>query len=439
MTAWVRISAVLAALGLVAGVPASAQRAPAAMPGQPGVGAGMPAGTNPVSLPPPITFFIARGEPDACGAGCREWIAAEGTIDAGADGRLRSLLTKLGGRKLPVFFHSPGGSVSAGLAIGRLMRQRGLTAGVAWTVPAGCDPQTQNEKSCDKLKRSGRELVAELDPVHTLCNSSCVYALVGAAVRNVGAGVRLGIHSSSVAFSLRRTDTAGHVTRTPTLASPADERTALQGAYQRIGEYLREMEVAPGLLAAAREVRNDHVRYLTREEIVNFGIDRRNLVESLWRFMDKSSGASAVKIIETQNAQAHAFRKTILRLSCGAASALRLQLGHEVGVEKVSPGLLRVVAGEVKIPLRGSAVVTPTGGRLPMELRSADLPVSLLGERGFTIEFVSSDDPVRDPSTVAPGPSRLTVNGIGPGLGALIRRCGAGAPGVGQGVPVGRT
>ena len=42
------------------------------------------------------------------------------------------------------------------------MRERGLTAGVGWTVPQGCDPRQAREEACDKLKRSGRDLAAQL-------------------------------------------------------------------------------------------------------------------------------------------------------------------------------------------------------------------------------------------------------------------------------------
>ena len=31
--------------------------------------------------PEPMIFFVAKGEPNACGPGCSEWIAAEGTFD----------------------------------------------------------------------------------------------------------------------------------------------------------------------------------------------------------------------------------------------------------------------------------------------------------------------------------------------------------------------
>ena len=86
----------------------------------------------------PIVFFLAKGEDDACGPGCNEWIAAEGQIDAGAAQRLSTLLTRVGRRKLPIYFHSPGGIGSSALAMGRMLRTREMTAGVSQTIPAGC-------------------------------------------------------------------------------------------------------------------------------------------------------------------------------------------------------------------------------------------------------------------------------------------------------------
>src|SRR5436305_31759 len=90
--------------------------------------------------PPPIVFFVAKGELGACGPGCGEWIAADGTIDRSAGQRLRVLLDRLGKRKPPIYFHSPGGSVSAAIEIGRMLRAREMTAGVGRTIPQGCDP-----------------------------------------------------------------------------------------------------------------------------------------------------------------------------------------------------------------------------------------------------------------------------------------------------------
>ena len=115
-------------------------------------------------------------------------------------------------------------------------------------MPEGCDPKQRREPACDRLKRSGRELVATLDTGHAMCNSSCVYAIVGAAVREIGAGVQIGVHSSSISFTLNHVDADGHVTREPTHVAPTAERRALDRGYEKIGAYLHEMGISPGLL-----------------------------------------------------------------------------------------------------------------------------------------------------------------------------------------------
>src|SRR5262245_61770761 len=145
-----------------------------------------PVEPQPANPWPPIVFYVAKGEPNACGSGCREWIAAEGTIDENAHRRLHGLLNRLDRRKLPIYFHAPGGSLEAAMAIGRMMRERGMTAGVGRTIPRGCDPLQEHESACDALKRAGRELLAELRTARTLCNSACVYALIGACARSRG-------------------------------------------------------------------------------------------------------------------------------------------------------------------------------------------------------------------------------------------------------------
>jgi hypothetical protein len=404
------------ALGIAAGTPASAQHPPGA--GDPAP-ASKPAPAEPRSLPP-IVFFVARGEPNACGVGCREWIVAEGSIDKGADDRLRALLQRLGKRKLPIFFHSPGGSVAAGLAIGRLIRQRGLTAGLGWTVPAGCDPKQRREPACDKLKRAGRDLVAVLDTRYTMCNSSCVFAFVGGAVREAGPQAVLGVHS--ISFALRHVDADGRVTRTPSPLTPAAERKALEEWYGKIGAYLREMGISQDLLAAARAVENERLRYLTREQIVAFGIDRRQAVESSWWFIDRSSGPSADKVIEEN--RGGTFRRDTLRLTCRGPTSLRLQYTRELaeGSDR-PPARLRVTASAGSVLFGSPTSSNPNGSRGPTEVRFADVPLSLLGETAFTIEAAG------DLGGSAPGSAAsftpVVVRSAGPGLGDLSRRCPA--------------
>jgi hypothetical protein len=52
----------------------------------------------------PLIFIVAKGDANACGPGCSEWIAAEGMIDPGAVQRLREFLGAQPCRKLPVYF-----------------------------------------------------------------------------------------------------------------------------------------------------------------------------------------------------------------------------------------------------------------------------------------------------------------------------------------------
>ena len=70
--------------------------------------------------------------------------------------------------------------------------------------------------------------------------------------------------------------------------APAVERKALESWYGKIGAYLREMGISQDLLAAAREIEYSRLRFLTRDQIVAFGIDRRETVEGMWWFVDQT-------------------------------------------------------------------------------------------------------------------------------------------------------
>jgi hypothetical protein len=209
-----------------------------------------PSEPQPANPWPAIVFYVAKGEPNTCGAGCSEWIAAEGTIDENAHRRLHGLLNRLDRRKLPIYFHAPGGSLDAAMAIGRMMRERGITAGVGRTIPRGCDPLQEHEAVCDSLKRAGRELLAELRTARTLCNSACVYALIGARVREVGAGARIGVHEIAISRYDERA-----------LPVPVDRKSLsqaqlkhLQAAEVQLARYIGDMGIDKALFDAAAQI-----------------------------------------------------------------------------------------------------------------------------------------------------------------------------------------
>src|SRR6478672_9018617 len=76
------------------------------------------------ALKTPMVFYLAQGEPNSCGPGCDQWIAAEGAITQGTAARMRTFLKRNAGQR-PIYFNSPGGITTESVAMGRLMRELG--------------------------------------------------------------------------------------------------------------------------------------------------------------------------------------------------------------------------------------------------------------------------------------------------------------------------
>jgi hypothetical protein len=403
-----------------------------------GTGAVMATHAGPAAAAPqpanpwlPMVFYVAKGEPNSCGAGCREWIAAEGAIDRDAPLRLRALLNRLSERKLPIYLHSPGGSVDAGMAIGRLMRERRITAGVGRTIPRGCDPVRDQEAQCDALKRMsrellGRELLAELRTARTLCNSSCVYALIGAAVREVAAGARIGVHEIAVG----RYDDRGQPAPVDRKSLSPEQLRQLQAEEVRLARYVGEMGMDKALFEAAAQIRHERIRYLSLDEIARFGIDRREFHESRWMLDEGPPGPLAVikfmveaKGSDKGSGEAKQYRATRVRLTCGRPGEIRVEYGRELASAD------RPVS--IAVTTRGDAFVLAPPGSKPVlgyndvqiENRLARVPVGYFEEAaaGEIIEITQAPgSPMPDKP---PPPTRLSTSGLSDSFGMLAQRC----------------
>ncbi len=233
----------------------------------------------------PLVFYVARGT-DGCGEGCDEWIAAEGGFDLGSAQRLRAFLKTFSGPVPPIYFQSPGGIQEEAIAIGRLMHEREMTAGVARTLPYGCAPGKETEERCLALKRSGQLIAAELRSAGASCSSACVYALLGAKVRLVPPDARLGVHASRRV----RVYPDGRVTRTA-----GDDHARLAETTSELKHYVREMGVDVALIDTAFKTKFNDAYFLSRSEIVHFGIDTRAFQETRWT-VTRRGGAPAVGV-----------------------------------------------------------------------------------------------------------------------------------------------
>jgi hypothetical protein len=366
-----------------------------------------PAPVKPESVPP-IEFYLAKGEANACGPGCSEWISADGRFTAGAAQRLRHLLAKLGRAHPPVFFHSPGGLVTEGLEIGRIIREQKLTTSVGHTVPVACVGDQAAQKTCDAQKQSGQAIEAALDPLTSMCNSACVYAFAGGAVRLVPPGVQLAIHDVGLDPS----------------AAPQSKAVAAQGkrvAHEHIEEYLHDMGIDEGLYRAAAAIPFESKKFLERDEVVRFGIDKREFGESPWRMVDKPSILLAKRFFWRSDNDQQRYVDGFVSLNCGMLGDIRLSFGRRHGAALTAANALP-----------GSASITASGRRIDLlvqisspgyDLRTSSLTaaeVALLSGAEATLQLPGTDLVRADD---AKGSMFLDMSGFPDGFAKLRTSC----------------
>lgn len=371
-----------------------------------------------VGIPPlknPMIFYLARGEPNSCGPDCSEWIAAEGTLANGTAERMRAFLKRHSGKR-PIYFSSAGGITSESIAVGRLMRERGMIARVARTIPLGCEADA---RKCARAKRSGREQIARLTSTLSQCNSACVYAIVGARVREIAPEAHLGVHASRTVI----------VGRLPSGAKvPAQVRAKFKAENrQMIRRYLVDMGIQPALLDAAEKIPHESIRALSREEMVRFNIDTRGLVESGWILDERGSERGGIfKTIDATETGGAEYRKTLVRLSCSGTDHFQVGYAREVGPKEHSFLPLKIVTAKEAFnlaPPEESVIGNDTNKYY--DVRRARVPM-----RAF--ESAIAEDRIElapDAGEGKPAVTRLSTIGLASALSSLSRRCGQEASG----------
>lgn len=233
----------------------------------------------PPAMPvPPMTFYVVKGAPDTCGRGCDSWIAVEGQVDANAAARFRKFLQAIGNRDLPIYLASPGGNLDQALAMGTMLRERRAPARVGRTLVSECGFEAQDGAACIKLKQSGRVLRGDLFTRGANCNSACPYLLLGATDREVAPDALLAVHSAKVVVHFR-----GDVQPPAEVRAAANQR-GRERADRLLSAYIVRMGADIGLFDLARSIKFESQHVLTREEIARFGIDRRDVAETPWKF-----------------------------------------------------------------------------------------------------------------------------------------------------------
>jgi hypothetical protein len=219
---------------------------------------------------PPMQVQVVRSAHPGCEPQCPQWIAAQGRIVTGTAAQFRKVLAQLGERKLPVLVDSGGGAVDDALAIGRLIRAKGLQVAVTRTTLVPCAPQ---DAACRKAK-AGRELRGLAQAHPSKCASSCAFILAGGAQRLVGPGTGVGVHQISMTLRrylvLTRRSFGGPVETRRTLVSErtvSGKHAQTQATYARIRQFLAEMGIGEEVMALIMSTPHTDIRWLAPNEL----------------------------------------------------------------------------------------------------------------------------------------------------------------------------
>ena len=319
----------------------------------------------------PLMFFVATGPANACGPGCSSWIAADGYFDSDAGKRFRDFLNEPARRELPVFFNSLGGVASQAVAIGLAMREYRMRAGVARTMPEGCRPAPGVNEACRKLVLAGSDQKAKLLPAGSHCASACVYALLGASIRQVAPTAELGVHSIRFIWALSN--------KTPTVPPPSTD--VVDGVLRN---YMVEMGVDPGLIDAAAKVSADRIHWLSRTEISKFGIETRDFYETPWTALQETPSIFSVSKSWSRMQPSGEERTTVMRIRCATPSGYLLAYRSELPLSEASARLaVRLGWGEGEISFASSAAIP--GGSIFYSTIPDDLMQRAAGQRKLQV------------------------------------------------------
>ncbi len=320
----------------------------------------------------PIEFHLAHGEAGACGPGCDEWIAAEGKIDAHAADRLRQLLKKLQDRRPPIFFHSPGGSVNGSLELGRLIHEKKFETSVGHTVPLGCDSDKPGSSCSAQI--SGTPVQSEISQFVSECNSGCVYALIGGSTHLVPPWVKLGIHDAGFDPDVKL----------PRGAVPA---LGIVEAHRRTRAYLRDMGTDPALFSTILATPFEMPKLLQRDDIVRFGLDRREFGETAWQFADTGTQIRKRFFVRTDGEEPH-YVNGLLEVVCSSFSGMTFAFAREPLASDAD--LARTASPIISIALGGKQISLRRGTSPKFYVRAGTVS-SLAGAMETTVELPGTE------------------------------------------------
>ncbi|WFU04678.1 hypothetical protein QA648_28340 (plasmid) [Rhizobium sp. CB3171] len=221
---------------------------------------------------PPMRIIVMHGAAD--------WISVEGWIGKNSDSDLRAVLDSLGNRKLPIVLDSPGGSVTAALKMGEMIRAAHLSVAVGHTWHCS-DP----EAKCNSISAATSEWNGRVGPTQGVCYSACPFILAGGIRRMLSPYGYLGVHQivqvqdeilTQDEFIYKTIHGKRHVVDRYVINSkPLSERRTpdlSEATRNKYADYFKKMGVDQSIVDMMMSAPPDKLRMISADEAMKIGL-----------------------------------------------------------------------------------------------------------------------------------------------------------------------
>jgi len=283
-----------------------------------------------------LTIDAVPPDPAATSLSGHRWtIYLDGLIDSQAAARLAAIIAQRQISLASVYLNSPGGSLTASMAIGRLLRAHRFHTHIG-------------AKSADPRQ-----------PANGVCYSACPFAYAGGLWRFLEQGSVLGVHRAS--------------NRVPI----PDEIAFEQVVGARARAYLAAMGVSPELFALMSAIPANGIRMLSHQEAARLALVNDGRAPPAWSIEDGTSG------LRLRGAQETAWGAGEVVLTCrdsawlltasySVSNAAEIAAASTHASIRIDDELTPLVRSSVSLASNGDVVGTALlDGALAARLRSA--------------------------------------------------------------------
>ncbi|MGV1789660.1 hypothetical protein [Rhizobium sp. A37_96] len=221
---------------------------------------------------PPTRIIVMHGAAD--------WISVEGWIGKDSASDLRIVLDSLGNRKLPIVLDSPGGSVTAALKMGEMIRAARLSVAVGHTWHC-----SDLKAKCNSISARTSEWEGRVDPTQGVCYSACPFILAGGVRRMLSPFGYLGVHQTVLVqdetwnqdeFIYKTIHGKRHVVDRYVINSKtlSERRTPdlSEATRSKFLDYFKRMGVDPSIVDMMMSAPPDKLRMISVDEAMKIGL-----------------------------------------------------------------------------------------------------------------------------------------------------------------------